>query len=118
MARASLFIAAWVAAILVAANLCAADAGDPNHPTGRTGLILIDKIDSHVRFFNPSTWMEVASIEMPARPHDFVLSADHKLAYVAIYGTGVYGHNPKPAHEIDIVNMASHKIVNVIDITP
>lgn len=79
MAKASLFIATWGTAILLAANLCAADLGDPNHLTGSTGLILIDKIGSHVRFFSPSTWTEVASVAMPARPHDFVLSADHKL---------------------------------------
>ena len=118
MARTSLFIVTCGTAILVAATVCAAGMGDPNHPTGTTGLILIDKIGSHVRFFDTSSWKEVASIEVPARPHDFVLSADHKLAYVAIYGTGVYGANPNPAHEIDIVDMASHKITGVIDISP
>ena len=71
MTKASLFVAICGITLLVAANRCAADAGDPNHPNGTTGLILIDKIGSHVRFFNPSTWTEVVSIEMPDRPNDF-----------------------------------------------
>jgi DNA-binding beta-propeller fold protein YncE len=119
MAKRSLFLATCGTLALVAGTLCAAGVGDdPNHPTGTKGLILIDKIGSHVRFFDPSSWTEAASLEVPARPHDFVLSADHKLAYVAIYGSGVYGHNPSPAHEIEIVDVAAHKIVGAIDVSP
>ncbi len=47
--------------ILVAAlTLTAAPKlSDPNNPTGNTGLILIDKVGHHLRFFDPKTWTEI-----------------------------------------------------------
>jgi DNA-binding beta-propeller fold protein YncE len=87
-------------------------------PDRRLGLILIDKLGAHIRFLDPSGWKEIANVETPANPHDFVLSADHKLAYVPIYGSGVYGRNPDPAHEIEIVDIAARKIAGVIDVSP
>jgi DNA-binding beta-propeller fold protein YncE len=90
----------------------------PNYPTGKSGLLLIDKLGAHIRFFDPSTYKELAGIETAANPHDFVLSLDHGLAYVPIYGDGVYGRNPHPGHEIDIVDVAARKIVGTIDVAP
>ena len=75
-----------------------------NHPTGSQGVIMIDKLGARIRFFDPVTLTEISSIETPANPHDFVLSADHKFAYVPIYGDGVYGRNPNPGHEIDVID--------------
>jgi YVTN family beta-propeller protein len=88
-----------------------------NHPTGSNGVIMIDKLGAHIRFFDPSL-SEIASIETAPNPHDFILSADHKLAYIPIYGDGVYGKNPNPGHEVDVVDLTAHRIVRRIDITP
>jgi DNA-binding beta-propeller fold protein YncE len=90
----------------------------PNYPTGTNGLLMIDKLGAHIRFFDPTGHKELASIETEANPHDFVLSPDHRLAYVPIYGDGVYGRNPHPGHEIDIVDMTARKIVGIIDVAP
>ena len=92
--------------------------GGLNHPTGERGVIMIDKLGAHIRFFDPSTLTEIASIETAQNPHDFILSADHKFAYVPIYGDGVYGKNPNPGHEVDVVDLAQHKIIRKIDIAP
>ena len=89
---------AWFA--LAGTAIIAAATIDLNHPTGNKGLFLIDKLGTHVRFFDPVTYKEISSIELPKAPHDFIFSADHKLAYVPIYGDGVYGKNPHPGHEI------------------
>ena len=89
-----------------------------NHPTGTSGLFLIDKLGSHARFFDPVTYKEISSIELPKAPHDFVFSADHKLAYVPIYGDGVYGKNPNPAHEIAIIDLEARKLAGMIDVAP
>lgn len=90
----------------------------PNYPTGTNGLLLIDKVGAHIRFFDPSDYKELASIKTATNPHDFVLSPDHSRAYVPIYGDGVYGRNPHPGHEIDILDMASRKIAGTIDVAP
>ena len=73
-----------------------ADGVNLNHPTGTHGLLLIDKLGAHVRFFNPLTYQEQSNIAVPQNPHDFTLSANHAIAYVPIYGDGVYGNNPHP----------------------
>lgn len=79
---------------------------------------MVDKIGSHVRFFDPNSFQEIASLPVPARPHDFALSADHKRAYVTIYGDGIYGNNPHPGHQIVVIDTASHQLVDTIDVAP
>ena len=91
---------------------------DPNSPTGTHGLILIDKVGAHIRFFDPVTLKEIASLEVSVNPHDLAISPDHKTAYVPIYGDGVYGRNPYPGHEIAIIDLTSHKLAGTIDISP
>jgi YVTN family beta-propeller protein len=91
---------------------------DLNNPTGTTGVMMVDKLGAHVRFFDPATWKETGSIQTAVNPHDFVVTADHKTAYIPIYGDGVYGNNPHPAHEVAIVDLAAKKQVGAIDVSP
>jgi DNA-binding beta-propeller fold protein YncE len=93
-------------------------ASDPNHPTGKTGLFLVDKLGGQVRLLDPVTYKERSTIKLPANPHDFVLTADHQLAYVPIYGDGIYGRNANPGHEIAIIDTAAAKVVGTIDVSP
>ena len=104
--------------VVVLSGCARAAAPELNHPTGTQGLLLIDKLGAHIRFFDPATFREQASIETAANPHDFALSADHKTAYVPIYGDGVYGRNPHPGHEILVVDMVARKVAASIDISP
>jgi YVTN family beta-propeller protein len=98
--------------------LSAALLADANHPTGTHGLLLIDKMGGHIRFFDPAKFTERSSIAVATRPHDFVLTADRKTAYVPLYGDGIFGRNPNPGHEVVIVDMESAKVVGTIDTSP
>ena len=118
MSKTSLKICVFAAIALAATGLLAAAAMESNHPTGTRGLLLIDKLGARIRFFDPVTYKEISSIEVGKNPHDFVLTPDHNLAYVPIYGDGVYGRNPNPAHEIVIVDMQSRKVTGTIDVSP
>jgi YVTN family beta-propeller protein len=89
-----------------------------NHTTGTQGVLLIDKLGGHVRFFDPTSLGERSNLELPKNPHDFALSADHRLAYVPIYGPGVYNRNPEPGHELYVLDLAERKVANVIDLSP
>ena len=93
---------------------------DPNNPTGTHGLIVIDKIGRHVRFFDPSTFQEISSsaLDVGVAPHDVAISPDHKTAYVPVYGDGVYGRNPHPGHTIAIIDLASRQVAGTIDVSP
>ena len=68
-------IEAGIAMALLGAGLLAAATVEMNHPTGRTGLFLVDKLGAHLRFFDPVTFREQASIEVVANPHDFALTS-------------------------------------------
>lgn len=91
---------------------------DPNNTTGTTGVILIDKVGHHVRFFDPKTWTEISNIEVAVNPHDLALSPDHKISYVTIYGSGIYGNNPNPEHSIAIIDLVSGTQTGTIDVSP
>jgi DNA-binding beta-propeller fold protein YncE len=107
-----------LALISILALALPAVAKSPNHSTGTEGLLLIDKVGGHVRFLDPQTFAERASVEVPKNPHDFALSADHRYAYVPIYGSGVYGRNPEPGHEIYVFDLAARKVAKIIDLAP
>jgi YVTN family beta-propeller protein len=104
-----------IAFILACCTVLGADA---NHPTGTRGLLLIDKMGGHIRFFDPVKFTERSSIATATRPHDFTLTADRKIAYVPLYGDGIFGRNPNPGHEVVIVDVDAAKVVGSIDIAP
>ena len=107
-----------LAALIITAALLPAKNADPNNPTGNTGLVLIDKMGRHIRFFDSKTWTEIANIEVGINPHDIALSPDHKTAYVPIYGAGIYGRNPNPDHTIAIIDLTSRSLAGNIDVSP
>src|SRR4030095_8835924 len=82
--------------LAVAAASVIAAAPDPNNPTGTAGVIMIDKVGGFVRFFNPTTLAEISNLQLEAPPHELAISADHKTAFVPLYGDGVYGRDPNP----------------------
>jgi DNA-binding beta-propeller fold protein YncE len=99
-----------------------ATGADLGSPTGTNGLIMVDKVGGHVRFFDPATDRELASFvpgpDVSIKPHELAISPDHKTGYVTIYGDGVYGRNPHPGHTIAIIDLASHQMVGSIDLSP
>jgi len=109
-----------LAGLAAAAVAFAAGRVDLNNPTGTHGLIVIDKIGRHVRFFDPSTFQEIANtaLDVGVAPHDLAISPDHKFAYVPVYGDGVYGRNPHPGHTIAIIDLGSQRIAGTIDVSP
>jgi YVTN family beta-propeller protein len=107
-----------IAIVLALAAALPAAAESLNHTTGTQGLLLIDKLGGHARFFDPASLAERSSLELPKNPHDFALSADHRFAYVPIYGPGVYNRNPEPGHELYVLDLVQRKVANVIDLTP
>lgn len=111
---------ASLTAIIAVATLAATSRPetDPNNITGTSGLILIDKLGHHIRFFDPGALKEISSIDAPANPHDVAISPDRRTAYVPIYGDGVYGKNPHPGHLVEIVDLSSRQIAGTIDLSP
>jgi DNA-binding beta-propeller fold protein YncE len=93
-------------------------ASDPNNPTGSTGVFAVDKRGCRGRWLDASSFEELASIELPARPHEVAISPDHRTAYVSIYGSGVYGNNPEPGQSIVVVDLAERQQVRTLSVAP
>jgi YVTN family beta-propeller protein len=110
--------AAAVCIVLAIAGAAPVIGPDPNNITGSTGLILIDKLGHHIRFFDPVTHRELSSLDPGVNPHDVAISIDRRTAYVPIYGDGVYGRNPHPGHTIAIIDLAARQITGSIDLSP
>src|SRR5271156_216596 len=107
--------------VMTAAFLCAATAAlaappNLNDPTGAQGLMMIDKLGRQIRFFDPATLKEIAHFPVGTAPHDFAISADHKTAYVPIYGDGIYGKNPNPGNSIAIIDLVNKKVAGSINV--
>jgi YVTN family beta-propeller protein len=118
MARSSKSILLALTGLAAAALVFAASTFDPNNPTGTHGLIVIDKIGRHVRFFDPSTYQEISHLDVGVAPHDVAISPDHRTAYTPVYGDGVYGKNPHPGHTIAIIDLATRQLTGNIDVSP
>jgi DNA-binding beta-propeller fold protein YncE len=97
-------------------------AGNLNHPTGTRGLIMVDKVGGRVLFFGPTGDRELSDLrpinEPGQRPHEVAISPDDRTAYVSVYGDGIFGNNPHPGHTIAEIDLASHRMVGSIDISP
>jgi len=111
-------IRGFLAASLLLSGLAPGASVDVNNPTGKQGLMLIDKIGRHIRFLDPSTFKEITNFEVGVAPHDLAVTSDHKTAYVPIYGDGVYGRNPNPGHTIAVIDLVTRKLTDTIDISP
>jgi DNA-binding beta-propeller fold protein YncE len=104
--------------VAVTGLAAAASRTDPNNITGSSGLVMIDKRGNLVRFFDPATLKEVGTVDIGGIPHELAISPDRKLAYIPIYGDGVYGANPNPGHVIAIVDLTTRKMAGTIDVSP
>jgi hypothetical protein len=86
---------------------------DPNFPTGRDGLIAVDKVGNRMLFLDPVTFesLEVLNGFAP-RVHELAISPDHSRAFAPIYGDGIHGHNPNPGHLIGIRDVGHFRRVD------
>jgi DNA-binding beta-propeller fold protein YncE len=91
---------------------------DVNNPTGRSGLVAIDKRGCRAFFLDPDSFDEVEQLPLPARPHEVAISADHRSAFVSIYGNGIYGNNSEPGCTIVVLDLGSRKAVQTLDVSP
>jgi len=104
--------------LIVLAGTTVAAELSPNNATGTNGLIMVDKLGSVVRFFDPRSLKEISTLTIDGTPHELALSPDRKTAYIPNYGDGVYGRNPNPGHTIAVIDLPSRKVRATIDIAP
>jgi DNA-binding beta-propeller fold protein YncE len=83
--------------------------------TGTTGLIAVDKVGNHIRFYDPETLREIKSFPAPEpAAHELAIAHDRRLAFVPLYGDGIYGNNKKPNNKILVIDLAAQALVDII----
>ena len=74
--------------------------------TGTSGLIAVDKVGNHIRFYDPESLREIKSFAAPEpAAHELAISHDRRLAFVPLYGDGIYGNNKKPNNKILVIDL-------------
>ncbi len=107
-----------MAVSLGGAALLAAAARSVRAAPGVRGIIAVDKMGEHVRFYDPTTFAETGRIATPKAPHELALHPDGRHAFVSIYGAGIFGNNPKPGHEILVLDLERRTEVGRLSVDP
>jgi YVTN family beta-propeller protein len=76
-----------------------------------SALLVLNKAEASMSIVDPATLTVVARVPTGEGPHEAVVSADGRLAYVANYGTG-----PRPGNSISVIDIAARKEVKRVDL--
>lgn len=91
----------------------AARAGDPEP----RGVIAVDKVGNKIRFYDPVTFEETKVLDGPEPTvHQLAVAPDRSVAYVPLYGDGIYGNNKNPNNKVLVIDLARREIADVIDL--
>ncbi len=75
-------------------------------------LVALNKNEANMAIVDPGTMTVVGKVAVGDGPHEVVLSADGKTAFVANYG------NQQPGNSISIIDIASAKELKRVDLAP
>ncbi|HZT69713.1 MAG TPA: cytochrome D1 domain-containing protein [Terriglobia bacterium] len=92
--------------------------GKPASGSSARGLLLVDnKGDQTLGIIDPAAGREIATVrETGFTAHEVAVSPDGKTAYVPIYGNSGVGRPGTDGRTIDVVDLASRKVVSTINL--
>lgn len=76
-------------------------------------LVALNKADATLAIFDPVSMKQTGKVATGFSPHEVVLSADGKTAYVSNYGDG-----PNPGNSISVIDVAAAKELRRFDTSP
>lgn len=84
-----------------------------NNPTGKLGLIGVDKLGDAVRFFDPVSFKEQKVIQHKNH-HEVAISPDHKFAFLSEFGKFAAGKFIESGNHISVIDLERQEIINRI----
>jgi YVTN family beta-propeller protein len=83
--------------------------------TGTAGLIAVDKVGNRIRFYDPDSLREIRSFPAPEPAvHELAISHDRRLAFVPLYGDGIYGNNSNPNNKVLVIDLKAQALADVV----
>lgn len=79
-------------------------------------LLIVHKVGNSVGFYRSDTGESLATVPVGIKPHEVVLSADGRLAYVTNYGLDRYNEDKPGGNTISIIDVKAMKSVGEIDL--
>lgn len=73
-------------------------------------LVVLNKNDSNLAILDPATMKILAKIPVGDSPHEVVISADGKTAYISNYGA------QKPGNSLSIIDLATRRETKRVDL--
>jgi len=93
--------------LIFSAQVCA-----QNNQTTNQYLLVLNKDDSTLAILNPSDLKILGKVPVGDSPHEVVVSADGKTAFVANYGAQT------PGSSLSVVDLATRKELRRVDLAP
>lgn len=84
--------------------------------SGADQLLILHKLDDSIGFYDAASGKLETKVIVGKKPHEFVLSADERFAYVTNYGADSYTETQPGGHTITVIDMAERKEVGEIDL--
>jgi len=84
-----------------------------NNPTGRNGLIGIDKVGDAILFFDPIS-LETQKVIPQKNHHELAVTPDHKFAFVSELGKFFAGNFVESGAHISLVDLEAQTVVRRI----
>ncbi|HEV2416955.1 MAG TPA: YncE family protein [Terriglobia bacterium] len=110
-------LASWLMLIVSAGFMlpAMAAAAPPSTAGSRGTLLIVNKGDQTLGIVDPAAGKEVATVKLSGfTGHEVAASPDGKLAYVPIYGNSGVGSPGTNGDSVDVIDIASRKIVHII----
>jgi|CXWL01.1.fsa_nt_gi DNA-binding beta-propeller fold protein YncE len=76
-------------------------------------LVALNKAEASMSIIDPVTMKVTGKVATGNSPHEVVLSADGKIAYVANYGDG-----PSPGNSLSVIDVTTAKELRRVDLSP
>ncbi|MGH9378367.1 MAG: YncE family protein [Terriglobia bacterium] len=108
--------ASWLMLIVSAGfMLPAMAAAPPSTASSRGTLLIVNKGDHTLGIVDPVAGKQLATVTLSGfTGHEVAASPDGKLAYVPIYGNSGVGSPGTNGDSVDVIDIASRKIVHII----
>ena len=81
----------------------------------RDVLLVVQKGDHSLGYYDFETGTELARVAVDPYPHEFALSADRRMAYLAHFGVALAEHGGPGGNTVSVVAIASFRRIGTID---